>query len=149
MTTRTFEDFANSGEINSIYIGGTDAATDKVMTSGAIAISEDWLSVTVFANSWVAEDITNNPIRYKILKDKIVLLEGTIYSGTVGAGLEAFTLPNGYRPLKEQRFLAIASGDSIVTVYVGLNGKVTLESESGSGATTWTSLSGITFLAEA
>jgi hypothetical protein len=151
MTIRKFEDYANSGELQSMYLGGTDSSQHKVITIGDLQQSEDWIAPSSFTNSWDEYDGTNLPVLYKKLKDNIVLLQGSLSSGTVSTTStgDAFTLPIGYRPIRNQYFICVADTSYAATILILTTGEVRVYAENNSGsASTWTSLSSIHFLAE-
>lgn len=93
-------------------------------------------STPSFLNSWVAsgavsywKDITGH-----------VHIDGLITTGTPPS--IAFNLPAGFRPLRLHYFSTVAN-DLFGEIRVATNGDVTVQV----GSATWTSLSGITFLA--
>jgi len=73
-----------------------------------------------------------------------VHLQGLIKSGTVADGTVIFTLPEGFRPLKKEIFIVFISGGGFGRVDVNDNGNVVAKIVNA----TYTSLSGISFLAE-
>ena len=76
--------------------------------------------------------------------DNQVHLRGLIKSGTVADGTVIFTLPQGFRPLQKQIFIVFISGGGYGRVDVNDNGNVVAKIVNA----TYTSLSGISFLAE-
>jgi hypothetical protein len=106
----------------------------------------NWVAVT-FTNSWVNYGSGYDTCGY--YKDALgfVHLKGLVKSGSLGTSV--FTLPAGYRPATDKIFVTIGSND-------GSNhalGRVTVN-DSGTvvvtlAGTSFTSLEGITFKAEA
>ena len=76
--------------------------------------------------------------------DNRVHLQGLIKSGTVADGTVIFTLPQGFRPKQIQIFIVFISGGGYGRVDVSDNGNVVAKIVNA----TYTSLSGISFLAE-
>ena len=76
--------------------------------------------------------------------DNRVHLQGLIKSGTVADGTVIFTLPQGFRPKQTQIFIVFISGGGYGRVDVNDNGNVVAKVVNA----TYTSLSGISFLAE-
>lgn len=76
--------------------------------------------------------------------DNRVHLQGLIKSGTVADGTVIFTLPEGFRPLQKEIFIVFISGGGFGRVDVNDNGSVVAKIVNA----TYTSLSGISFLAE-
>ena len=76
--------------------------------------------------------------------DNRVHLQGLITSGTVADGTVIFTLPEVFRPLKQETFIVFISGGGYGRVDVNDNGNVVAKIVNA----TYTSLSGISFLAK-
>lgn len=76
--------------------------------------------------------------------DNRVHLSGLIKGGTVADGTVIFTLPEGFRPLQKEIFIVFISGGGFGRVDVNDNGNVVAKIVNA----TYTSLSGISFLAE-
>ena len=76
--------------------------------------------------------------------DNRVHLQGLIKSGTVADGTVIFTLPQGFRPKQTQMFIIFISGGGYGRVDVNESGSVVANTVNA----TYTSLSGISFLAE-
>ena len=76
--------------------------------------------------------------------DNRVHLQGLIKSGTVADGTVIFTLPQGFRPKQTQMFIVFISNGGYGRVDVNVNGNVVAKIVNA----TYTSLSGISFLAE-
>lgn len=101
--------------------------------------NEGFITPTLL-NSWAVFNVaTNTPGYYKDAHG-IVHLRGMVKSGTVGAAI--FTLPVGYRPVKQELF-ACVSNDLFGRVDVNSSGDVTLMD----GSNVFASLDGITFRA--
>lgn len=94
-------------------------------------------------NSWVDSGSPNRAARYWRGAGSIVHIEGLIKSGTPSSTSVAFILPEGYRPPARLILATIASGPILGRVTITADGEVIIEV----GSTTWTSISGITFLA--
>lgn len=95
----------------------------------------DWTAVSSFSNSWVNEGSgTYSDAGYMKIDSDVVMFRGVIKSGTIG--LAAFTLPTGYRPVKERILPAVANGafaevrvktDGTVVPNVGSNTRFSLD----------------------
>jgi hypothetical protein len=64
------------------------------------AYAEDWRVIANFQNGWTSAVGSNPKAAYKRLPSGLVVLRGTVQSGTVEKA--AFTLPGGYRPADGQ-----------------------------------------------
>ena len=84
------------------------------------------------------------PAEYWKGPDNQVHLHGLIKSGTIADGTVIFTLPEGFRPLQKEIFIVFISGGGFGRVDVNDNGNVVAKIVNA----TYTSLSGISFLAE-
>jgi hypothetical protein len=97
------------------------------------------LNEPIFNWYWVNYDTTNfNAAGFMIDEFGIVHLRGLISTGTIGQ--PAFTLPEGYRPLRHCIFPGISIG-AFAAIRVEPNGTVRVVS----GNNAWVSLEGITF----
>ena len=107
--------------------------------------SYGWTEIISFLNSWEAYSSTY-PVRYSINADGIVSMQGQIKNGTVSTTSTgyAFLLPSGYRPLTERVVVALTD-DGTAEIRILTTGYVHIYSESGTGASTRTSLSQISF----
>lgn len=93
-------------------------------------------------NGWVKySDTYEAPFYYKD-KSNVVHIGGMMKSGTVTDGTVLFTLPEGYRPNKVEKFVCM-SNNSICSVNIQRGGSVSIQG----GNTNWLSLSGIQFKA--
>jgi hypothetical protein len=77
-------------------------------------------------------------------RNGVVWLDGEMKNGTTGTTV--FTLPAGYRPIKEKQF-TVQSASANATVAVGNDGVVSVVLYSGSGNNS-VSLNEVTFVAE-
>lgn len=152
MTIRNVQEFMDSGELDNIYLGGTDASVNKVMTNGDIATSEAWTDVTVFSNSWESYN-SDFTVSYKKLKNGMVLLKGAVKNGsspTLPSTL--FTLPAGYLPFFQSAFVLPATwtlGETCNLYISAATGNVIAYDETAAGAAeNFLSLTSISFLAE-
>ncbi len=107
-----------------------------------------WLTGHTFATNW--GDFTNWPVRYRKLPSGLVVLQGLAAKSAALATPETmFTLPAGFRPgvavAATAAIYAAASAAGYAQVRVYATGVVALES---GGSATWTSVGGISFLAE-
>ncbi len=107
---------------------------------------------TPLTNGWANYGAPYGPGRYRKLSSGLVLMEGLIQSGTLGA--TAFTLPIGWRPAKQQ------DGTSRDYIFVCASAAGTNPGEnlrigsggdarpSGAGSATWIDLCSVRFFAE-
>ncbi len=94
-----------------------------------------------YTNSWVDFGSSNHPVGYYRDMLGFVHLRGLAKSGTVNTAM--FTLPAGYQPTKELRFVVISNG-ALGYLTISNAGVVTLVT----GNNTYVSLEGIIFQAE-
>lgn len=93
-------------------------------------------------NSWVNYGSTYRTAGYwKDIQGQVHLV-GMVAGGTPGAGSIVFTLPEGYRPDKDEIFVSVGNA-AFAQIIIRTSGMVIIYIGSG----TWTSLSGITFKA--
>ena len=78
----------------------------------------------------------------------VVTLEGACtHEKYIDTDILLFTLPEGYRPLQDQSFITIASGNgNFNRILVKKNGQVILQYTNSDGSTPFTCVGGITFL---
>lgn len=97
-----------------------------------------------FENSWVNYN-TASFYGAAFYKDALgfVHLRGLVKSGTVGTGFAIFTLPTGYRPLKQLGYVVNAN-TAFGNLRISTDGKVFLET----GSNAYLFLDGITFWPE-
>ena len=155
MGTRTYDDLAQSGEINDIYISGTEEA-NRVAVMGdlssflATGSTEDWTDVSAFTNNWENNSVIYQT-RYKINPLGTVFIEGLIDTGIIDPGITGyiFQLPEGYRPTKILIFNCIGSSNTIVEIRIDTFGYVhAYGSSNDANAQVWTSLANISFQGE-
>ncbi len=86
-----------------------------VVTDTGAETAGPWKTVTVFSNSWVADDAVNWPVRYSKNEAGIVTVEGMVRGGTTGTGTTVFNLPAGYRPVGagNNRYAVIANAGGV------------------------------------
>ncbi|MGG4171410.1 BppU family phage baseplate upper protein [Bacillus safensis] len=103
-----------------------------------------WQTPTL-SNGWkqyVSPDGFPHTLRYSKDAMGVVEIIGSIYGGTLGNDVVAFTLPAGYRPLQSTHFIGVASsvGTSGVPQYhrtfIGIDGRVCIQSSSNSSSPT-------------
>jgi len=99
-----------------------------------------WITPT-FENSWANYSTDYNYAGYYRDGDGIVRLRGLVKNGTTSATI--FTLPVGFRPTKQELFVAISSATNVSRVDVKPTGEV----HHNGGSNGWFSLDGITFKA--
>lgn len=93
-------------------------------------------------NSWTNYGSTYRSAGYwKDIQGQVHLV-GMVAGGTPGSGSVVFTLPEGYRPSKDEIFVSVGNA-AFAEIIVRSSGNVIIVVGSG----TWTSLSGITFKA--
>lgn len=102
----------------------------------------DYWRPAVFQNAWGNYGSGYSPGAYRKDAANFVHLRGLISLGTMG--VSAFTLPAGYRPAFQSLFSVISNG-AVGRTDVLTNGQVIPYN----GTNVWTSLEGLTFLAEA
>lgn len=88
-------DGANSNIVTKIPIRSEDPVNGNF-------IPEFWHTLTL-ANLWVTDTLTP---QYRLMPDGTVLLQGLMKNGTTAGGTVIGTLPAGYRPLQQQRFIS-------------------------------------------
>lgn len=102
-----------------------------------------WTPMTM-QNSWVTFNATSNAVpEYTKTSDGIVTLKGLIKSGTTTSGTVVTTLPVGYRP-KATLVFSSSCDDAICRFDINSSGQVLIRG----GSASWSSLSGLNFLAE-
>lgn len=143
-----FRSDASSGTI----FGGTAQHTyfhADLVASSAGVVPEPWHIVgatgePAFQNGWANYDVsTFSPTAFFKDPSGIVHLRGLVKAGTVGDNVAIFTLPAGYRPIKEMHF-ATASNGAFAYSHVIPSGVV----DAAVGNNTWFSLDNIHFRAE-
>ncbi|MEH7697553.1 phage baseplate upper protein [Bacillus pumilus] len=114
----------------------------KVFSSADANVS--WSSPTL-SNGWkqyVSPDGFPHTLRYSKDAMGVVEIIGSIYGGTLGNDVVAFTLPAGYRPLQSTHFIGVASsvGTSGTPQYhrtfIGIDGRVCIQSSSNASSPT-------------
>lgn len=106
-----------------------------------------WLAV-VLQNGWLNYDDTYGDYLFRYVRKigGIVHLRGLIKTGTITVGTTLFTLPAGYRPAKTLLFrCASYNGGNWL---MGINNVGTVYIAEATASTTWTSLTGVSFIAE-
>lgn len=110
----------------------------RIITDADAAVT--WQTPTL-SNGWkqyVSPDGFPHTLRYSKDAMGVVEIIGSIYGGTLGNDVVAFTLPAGYRPLQSTHFIGVASsvGTSGVPQYhrtfIGIDGRVCIQSSSNS-----------------
>lgn len=105
----------------------------------------DWQYPT-FENGWTDYGSGWARVRYRKLRSGLVVLSGLARTSTTNNGTSIFTLPAGHRVASGLHFPVVWS-DTLGTLQVNTNGTVVGR---GFGTTsTWFSLDGCTFFAEA
>lgn len=107
------------------------------------ANSVTWSDMTM-QNSWVEYSSVHAAPQYTKTSDGIVTIRGLVKSGTTSGTVTVSTLPEGYRPSSSQRFSAICNSNVPCQVRVNPAGTVQLHG----GSSSYSSLSGVNFLAE-
>ena len=105
------------------------------------AYAEDWRVIEHFQNDWESAGGSNPKAAYKRLPSGLVILRGTVQSGTVKRA--AFTLPGGYRPADGQLIFPSDGGGTYRRVDVTVDGAVVPMTGTPTG------LDAIRFIAEA
>lgn len=102
-----------------------------------------WKSPTL-TNSWAVFGAapTYEQIGYALDNDGYVHLKGLLKSGA--SGTSAFTLPTGYRPVRDTQ-VAIAASGGLAYVLIGVDGTVKPTNSTNSAVLTYASLSGVSF----
>lgn len=131
---------ANPSGSNTVYY--TEIEFEEVIPTAALGDS-GWINPQgTFQNGWSHLNVTNFPVGYRKIGNKVIL-RGLAANGTVdGGGTNGviFTLPSGYRPAF-QIHRAVASANAYGTCRVSNDGKV----EATTGSNSWFSLDGIEF----
>ena len=147
-------EFSENVAFNGFFTGGSGnlagtLTVDKInIQTGFEGIQTEWKNVSGL-NGWGTYP---NYDRARFYKDPFgfVHLEGMMGNGTVTAGTGILTLPQGYRPDNNLRFLQPAGDSSTnltVQLDVGYNGNVIIKF--APVTIKWISLSGIIFFARA
>ncbi|MCP9283047.1 phage baseplate upper protein [Bacillus safensis] len=118
---------------NSVWTGWRRLLSDadSVVTWQTPTLSNGW-------KQYVSPDGFPHTLRYSKDAMGVVEIIGSIYGGTLGNDVVAFTLPAGYRPLQSTHFIGVASsvGTSGVPQYhrtfIGIDGRVCIQSSSNS-----------------
>jgi hypothetical protein len=105
------------------------------------AYAEDWRVIANFQNGWTSAGGSNPRAAYKRLPSGLVVLRGTVQSGTVEKA--AFTLPGGYRPADGQLIFPSDGDGTYRRVDVQTSGAVIPRTGTPTG------LDAIRFIAEA
>lgn len=137
-------EYYDSGNVEGALqeIGAELGVQAEAIALKADKTQEAWITPTM-TNGWVDLDAANfASCQYYKDSTGLVHLKGMIKSGTIGQS--AFTLPVGYRVAKTQYF-STCSSNAYGQVNVSSTGTVT----PSVGSTSWISLNGITFRAEA
>jgi hypothetical protein len=101
----------------------------------------DWTALPL-VNSWTNYDGNNTTAAYTKASDGVVSLKGLIRSGSSATATVA-TLPEGFRPKERVNFASVCS-QAACRVNIYPSGTINLTQ----GSTSWSSLSGINFIAE-
>ncbi len=126
----TAEGVREQAEIDRAAVFATLVESEMV----APTLLSGWVN---YGDHWAAAGYYKGP-------DNRVHLQGLIKSGTVAGGTVIFTLPQGFRPKQKQMFIIFISGGGYGRVDVNESGSVVANTVNA----TYTSLSGISFLAE-
>lgn len=94
--------------------------------NGTVWFEEIWTDF-VLENDWTNPGGKYDNASYRKMPDGTVLLRGALSPGATASGTTIFTLPSGYRPLKNQIFSVIADcGGVHARIEIGSNGSVKL-----------------------
>lgn len=107
------------------------------------AYSGTWTNITM-ANSWVYYGAPYSTPQYTKTSDGMVTLKGLIRSGTVTSGTVIGTVPANFRPAKSIILDSICAG---LFCRIDIDNTGNIIARAGVSAT-WTSLDGLTYLAE-
>lgn len=135
------------------FVDGEEVTSAKLYTRVLTVINwllgqfgdTGWITPTL-GNSWVSFDAgaTFDIPQYRRFNG-VVFLKGEMKSGT--SNTTVFTLPAGYRPLKQISF-CVQSNTGSADILVGATGAVIVNNYNG-GSNASVSLNGISFIAEA
>jgi hypothetical protein len=119
-----------------------DAAKAAEIAANAVGASEvadpSFTTITSFLNSWDAGSC-GRPPGFTKDPEGFVHLRGAVDGGTLG--VDAFTLPSGFRPATDKLFLTPSGIGAVTTLLVGPDGGT---SPNG-GSTLCASLDGVSF----
>jgi len=110
-----------------------------------LIVSESWIAVSTFYNSWVNSGGGEGPAGYYKDKLGIVHIRGQVKDGNINASSTGtiFILPSGYRPAYVSYHVTISQGLALGTVMIQTNGEVWAVG----GANGWFALDTISFRA--
>lgn len=99
------------GALSKQLLMGDNVAADY-KTVDVTAPVQPWITVpTPLSNSWVALNAASyNAPAYRITPEGRVYVRGAVKDGTDTTGTVMFTLPSGYRPSREERFVISSNG---------------------------------------
>jgi hypothetical protein len=119
---------------------GSGTVTMKVWSTGSASTLGDttWTAVgatgaPTFQNSWANFGGVFPPAQFRKLSDGMVVIEGLVTGGADGTVV--FTLPVGYRPVKQVRF-AQSGQDGVIAVAVDPTGNVLVFGNGDTGSPT-------------
>lgn len=101
-----------------------------------VAVKGDpaWTTPATLLNGWVNVAAPAAPFRYRKVSGT-VHVQATVKSGTLGAPV--FTLPAGYRPDANLTVYGQSVSGTGVTIYIGWDGNVTIQSTQTGGNNTF------------
>lgn len=111
----------------------------------SLGASDTWHEVgdvgePAFENSWSNWGASDRSLRFKLMSDNTVKIEGTL-SARSASNTTVFTLPAGYRPIITYQFPAIqlltGNGSDSIAGRIGTDGSVDLYDYSTSGSDFW------------
>lgn len=123
-------------------VATTPPSPTYVALSRGLGYTGEFIPPT-FQNGWTNYSSTFEQAGYRMAAGSMVHLRGLIKSGTLSTTLPAFTLPAGYRP-DLQQLRIVNANNAYGRVDIKANGDVVI----ANGSNAYTSLDGISFLAE-
>ncbi|MGY8620207.1 phage baseplate upper protein [Bacillus safensis] len=116
---------------NGVWSNWERVVTDAAVTWQTPSLSNGW-------KQYVSPDGLPHTLRYSKDAMGVVEIIGSIYGGTLGNDVVAFTLLPGYRPLQSTNLIGVASSVGTTGVpqyhrtFIGVDGRVCIQSSSNS-----------------
>ncbi len=144
-TGRTFTIDLERGQTVDVNVYSTSGGT-RSTTPGTASITMPLWDPLTLQSGWTNYGVGYSPAQYTRSTDGVVVLTGLIRYGATDNDTLLGTLPVGYRPDSTLIFRSAEGGGDVARVDVYTDGRVVL-TRAPTTASSWVSLSGITFLA--
>lgn len=96
----------------------TDTTKSEITVNQPIKVMTESWNALAGLNSWVSNGVS--PPQYRMMPDGTVMLRGMFINGTTAAGTNFATLPAGYRPQYESRFITAEASSGTVFRHVNI-----------------------------